>query len=187
MNFEALLPNQKKVCQTILNNYKNQNIIIRGNSGVGKTYVFEQLINEFKENNNIVLYLSSETLLSKREYYPLINCIKNHKQYFSFKDLLEESSKDIPLVGNISNYFLSSVIEYRNDYINNYELNILNSIEKEIFDRLYHLSRQGNVILLCDNIQFWDDQSLNFLYLLFNNEYMYYKLHGILDLLLIIL
>lgn len=176
MNFEVLLPNQKKVCQTILNNYKNQNIIIRGNSGVGKTYVFEQLINEFKENNNIVLYLSSETLLSKREYYPLINCIKNHKQYFSFKDLLEESSKDIPLVGNISNYFLSSVIEYRNDYINNYELNILNSIEKEIFDRLYHLSRQGNVILLCDNIQFWDDQSLNFLYLLFNNEYMYYKL-----------
>lgn len=170
------LANQSIVFNYVIDNYKNSNIFIRGKTGVGKSYLFDELIKFLKTDNNLILYLCSEEILLNREYYPFIQCLQNYKKYFSMVNLISEASKDIPMIGNTSSYIINGVIDYRNDYFQDNKLSILNETEKEIYDKLINISKKKNLIFLCDNIQYFDNQSLNFLYLLFKNDYIYLHL-----------
>lgn len=105
-----MLDNQQDLFKKLieeLDSYDQNVIILKGNAGVGKTYVIEQLIKEFKARKDFTICcINGDQFCKEREYY----CIKQalsemsvkYAQKQNDKELISEFSGELPIVGDIS-------------------------------------------------------------------------------------
>lgn len=152
--------------------------IIDGESGSGKTYVLEQINNFFSEYQ--VFWLSGDAYITQRDYYPFYNLIE--QQYLNnpveMKNYLmqqqkENVAKKAGYVSKIGAEMLTAAIEnIINDKKDKKSLSncIFSQEELQVlFQMEYFCNNSENTIFLCDDVQYWDEKSLQLLYLILNH------------------
>lgn len=143
-------------------------ILIEGKSGSGKSYTIKQLKEELTKEHYHVIIFDGDYQYDDREYYPFKKSLFSDKD--SSKDIIvggfAEASKGIPVAGNFVSYIINTWSERRKTAKNM----ILNSEEQNILAKLRHILKTPNIVLLFDNIHWWDRRSLQLLKILLTNR-----------------
>ena len=168
-----MLDNQQDLFEKLikkLDSYDQNVIILKGNAGVGKTYVIDQLIKEFKARKDFTICcINGDQFCEEREYY----CIKQalsemsvkYAQKQNDKKLISEFSGELPIVGDISKKIISDKLNYKNISQNNKTFFLNNDDEKNIVYRLNYLFEKKKALIICDSFQYFDLKSLQMVYL----------------------
>lgn len=167
---DKLLPNQKVLYNKIVENINNQNIIISGKTGCGKSEMLKVVAEYFRSCGYNILLFDNGQVDSKRSYYPLLSGMQFVGDPININDIGIKLSKDSPILPNTLQIFAKRIFD------RNYNsLKFLNEIEKELYDKLslFIKNSNNNVLILCDNIHYWDRESLSFINILFKNKYIY--------------
>ena len=99
----------KKECS---NKFSNNVIVVKGNAGVGKTYIIKQLIQEFDSTTKMpVCYISGDQFCQERDYYcikqSLLEISEKYEKKKNDKELISEFVGEMPYVGDISRKIIS--------------------------------------------------------------------------------
>lgn len=147
-----------------------QYILIEGKSGSGKSYTIKQLQIELAKENYHVIIFDGDYQYDDREYYPFKKSLFSDQD--SSKDIIvggiAETSKGIPAVGNLVSYIINTWSERKKSVKNM----VLNSEEQNILAKLRQILKNPNIVLLFDNIHWWDRRSLQLLTMLLTNRQM---------------
>lgn len=163
-----LLPNQEKIYRDIISNIPNTNVVITGLSGCGKTEILKKLFKEAIYLGYTPILFECDKNISVEQYYPMLAGLNQHANSPTFIQITSGLSQDSPVLPHTL-YLLQKWLWGKAKK----NLDYLNETEKMIFDRLSYLVKNNNLLILCDNIQYWDTYSLNFLNLLFQDAYLY--------------
>lgn len=149
--------------------------VIEGISGSGKTFILEKVKEDLLDVN--FYWLKGDSYLTSRNYYPFYELIKqlyNDHEKQRKKVLLRETTKDILTnagsVSPLGSEFISAAIENAIEFKeNNQKLTncIFSQEELQIIFHLnYFCEEKNKTVFLCDDIQYWDEKSMQLLYLL---------------------
>lgn len=164
-----LLLYQSKVVEKLINRIHEDYhyILMTGKSGSGKTFTLKQLETELSREQYQVILFEGDYEYDDREYYPFKKALFLRED--STKKIIiggvAEASKEIPVAGNIISYIIKSLVEKtttHNLFLNNEEQNIL--------AKLRQIIKKQHVVLIFDNIHWWDRRSLQLLKLILTNK-----------------
>ncbi|MCM1410160.1 MAG: ATP-binding protein [Lachnospiraceae bacterium] len=145
-----------------------QHILIEGKSGSGKSFTIKQLQRELNKEKYQTIIFDGDYQYDDREYHPFKKALFSDSD--SSKEIIiggvAEVSKEIPIAGNIISYVIKSFATKKNNTNNP----ILNSEEQNILSKLRQILKKPNIVLVFDNIHWWDRRSLQLLKLLLTNK-----------------
>lgn len=165
-----LLLYQQSFMEKIINEIHEgeQHILIEGKSGSGKSFTIKQLQIELDKEKYRTIIFDGDYQYDDREYYPFKKAL--FSDIDSPKEVIiggvAEASKEIPVAGNVVSYIIQSFVA-KKGIKNNL---ILNSEEQNILSKLRQILKKSNVVLIFDNIHWWDRRSLQLLKLLLTNK-----------------
>lgn len=168
--FMQLLLYQQRFMEKIIDKIHEgeQHILIEGKSGSGKSFTIKQLQIELDKEKYQTIIFDGDYQYDDREYHPFKKAL--FSDIDSSKEVIiggvAEASKEIPVAGNIISYIIQSFIAKKN-ITNNL---ILNSEEQNILSKLRQILKKSNIVLVFDNIHWWDRRSLQLLKLLLTNK-----------------
>lgn len=149
-------------------------ITLIGKSGIGKSYTIERLIKEANaEYTCPICYIKGDQFCQNREYY----CIKQALSQLTIgynkakdsRDIVADCVQDIPYVGTVSNRIISNKLNRKEVELKK-ENYCLNEEELGIIYRLNYLFDKRSSLIICDNLQYFDSKSLEFIYILLNSK-----------------
>lgn len=168
--FMQLLLYQQRFMDKIIDKIheEEQHILIDGKSGSGKSFTIKQLQIELNKEKFQTIIFDGDYQYDDREYHPFKKALFSDSD--SSKEVViggvAEASKEIPVAGNIISYVITSFFA-KKSVTNNM---ILNSEEQNILSKLRQILKKPNIVLVFDNIHWWDRRSLQFLKLLLTNK-----------------
>lgn len=173
-----MFSNQKKVYAE-LKKYigvfsKTKIITLTGRSGIGKSYIIERFLEEIKDQYTCpICYIKGDQFCQNREYYcikqALSQLIIGYNKAKDSKSIIADCVQDIPYIGTVSNKIIS-------DKLNKQEIELkkknycLNEEELGIIYRLNYLFDKRSSLIVCDNLQYFDSKSLEFIYILITSK-----------------
>lgn len=176
------ISNQDIILDSILKDIQSNKklTIVKGVSGTGKSFLLS-CIESQNENAAIVYKLEGDYYLRSRDFYPFIKFIntmylndRNSVNKTLVKEGMENVGKELGSWSPLGNDFLSACITELSA-VNKKKRELYNFIfEKEELDILFPLeyfcNKEGKVIFLIDDLQYWDKKSLRFLYTLIGQK-----------------
>lgn len=165
-----------KIQQEITPHYKNSIIVLKGKAGVGKTYIIEELITNINQDYNHppICYIKGDQIGQKRDYY----CIKqalaevsvDYEKKKNDKALISELAQELPYAGDISKKIVSDKLNANEISQKRKMFFVDNADEENIIYRFNYLFDKKYSVMICDNFQYFDDKSLELIYLIINSE-----------------
>ena len=168
--FMQLLLYQQRFMEKIIDRIygEEQHILIEGKSGSGKSFTIKQLQIELNKEKYQTIIFDGDYQYDDREYHPFKKAL--FSDCVTSKELIiggvAEASKEIPVAGNIISYIIKS-FSVKKNITNNM---VLNSEEQNILSKLRQILKKPNIVLVFDNIHWWDRRSLQLLKLLLTNK-----------------
>lgn len=165
-----LLLYQLKFMEKLLDKIRegSRYILIKGKSGSGKSFTLKQLETELSRDQYQIVIFDGDYQYDDREYYPFKKALFLGEDFT--KKLIAggvaEVSKEIPVAGNIISYIIKSFVEKKTTPHNL----LLNSEEQNILAKLRQILKKHHIVLIFDNIHWWDRRSLQLLKLLLTNR-----------------
>lgn len=175
------ISNQDTVLTCLMKNVESLRSlsIIDGLSGSGKTYVLENIADQFTDSQ--CFWLKGDPYTSQREYYPFYNLI--NQQYINypeqtklilrkqqFKDVAENVGSLSPLGDEMISMAIEKIMENKkekrtlsNCVFSSEELQVLFQLE-------YFCHDNKSPVFLCDDVQYWDEKSIQLLYMILKNQ-----------------
>lgn len=171
---------QNTVINSVLGIFKgNANgmeiVLLEGDSGTGKSHIAENIIARWGEEGekNEVLLLQGDLLQVERPLYPfntgLIRQIANFEKKKSVKKGASEMLKGIPFAGDFASFLLERIADSKT----NTNLSKLGFLQKEEYELLLALNsfyRNSRLLLIADNLHWWDQEAVSFLNALLSKE-----------------
>lgn len=143
-------------------------ILIKGKSGSGKSFTLKQLETKLSGDQYQIIIFDGDYQYDDREYYPFKKALFLGED--STKELIAsgvaEASKEIPVAGNIISYIIKSIVKKKSTPHNLF----LNNEEQNILSKLRQILKKSHIVLIFDNIHWWDRRSLQLLKLLLTNK-----------------
>ncbi|MBF0650420.1 ATP-binding protein [Dysgonomonas sp. GY75] len=151
---------------------KNYSAIVNlyGESGTGKTYLLRNLYSDLNNSGYKCILLKGDIGKKEIDYYPLDEYLeKIYKIKKVSTNVVMNLISEIPVVGKATNEILKEVVDY--DQFNE-QKDIFNihtfQIHKEFSLQLLSLINQNKkVVIFCDDIQYFDQKTANYLYDIF--------------------
>ncbi len=158
--FEPLLTHQAEFYSDLKRLLEEQDsICVIGKSGIGKSFLSNKLCEEYLLDGYVTLLFTGDKLNQYRPYYPFHQVFNNESSFNSYKDLPVELSKEIPHIGNVVSIILEKLLNKENRVLQQ-KYPYLNNEENNIISKLKYLMKNKKVLLVFDNFQWWDKQSI---------------------------
>ena len=169
-----LLPNEEKFRDEIydLMHLGNTLFFISGKSGHGKTTSVNQVMQDLVQSEYLLISLTGDNVLSEKEYHPFYMALSEnlpiHADY-GIKEVLADYGDNIPKIGRgISNIF--SFFVKRDAAQKKIRDMPLTEKEQDIVCKLQYLAEHRHLLFVCDNLNYWDENSLRLLYFILRNR-----------------
>jgi len=154
----------------------NENELIRGlvegPSGCGKSWLLQQLLTRWEQRHK-GLILSGDRAFSDRGYAPWFSGLSRAEDRLESKQLIHravsETGKMIPAVGNLVTFAMDILLDSKEKRQRSKTLH-LNSEEHEILFRLQGFAGNKPFLLIADDLQYWDYESLRFLLIILSSQ-----------------
>ena len=155
----------------------NKNGLVRGlldgPSGSGKSWLLEQLLTQWERQNHKGLILSGDRAFSDRGYAPWFSGLSRAEDRLESKRLVRravsETGKVIPAVGNLVTFALDILLDSKEKQQRSKTLQ-LNNEEHEILFRLQSFAGSQPLLVIADDMQYWDHESLRFLLIVLTSQ-----------------
>lgn len=176
---QQLLPNEERFINEIYDKMYDANTLffVSGKSGHGKTVSVNQIAQTLEKSGYLLVKLTGDSILSEKEYHPFYMALSEIlpvNAEYGIKEMLADYGNSIPKFGkgvaNILNF-----ISKRDSAQKRIRDLLLNEKEQDILCKLQYLAEQKNILFVCDNINYWDEKSLRFLYLILQNRHTKYE------------
>lgn len=149
----------------------NARILIGGTVGCGKSW-FSKTLGTFWENQGgVCIVAEGDRIMSERAYYPLSiqteGLKKRWKHYDKAISVMVKvigTSLGIGAISELANFALNSKVDFKKEYI------FLNQEESDFLQKISSLSKSKPILLIADNLHWWDEASLKFLLLLIRQK-----------------
>lgn len=116
------------------------------------------------------IHLVGDPILDSRNYYCFKNALniltREYSKTKAVKETVTKSVQDIPFLGNTSECLLNETLFYKEKMQNQKSYFLENEDEADIVFRLNYLFDKRCSLIICDNVQYFDQKSLELLYLL---------------------
>ncbi len=171
-NVIAKLTGQDIVKQEIMYRlYEHTNFVyeIVGETGSGKTTLINEIKNTWRAiSEDVVLSLCAPNHIPADDYGVFNKLVIEKEQLTnSVKNILIESTKDIPFVGNSLSSITSELFEYQDKR----KSSSFNETKEEIFLKKIQSYIDGkDVLILCYDFEKWDFRSRNLLINIISNN-----------------
>ena len=167
--FEPLLIHQSEFFSELKMLIKEKDsICVIGKSGIGKSFLSNKLCEEYLLNGYVTLLFIGDKLNQYRPYYPFHQVFNNESCLNNYKELPIELSKEIPHIGNVVSIILEKLLSRENRALQQ-KYPYLNNEENSIISKLKYLMKNKKVLLVFDNFQWWDKQSISLLSILISS------------------
>ncbi len=152
-------------------------VIIHGNSGSGKSYILNCLAKHFSNNSYLLL---GDEYSKQRRFYPFTTLIaslysndRKRRNAYLAVDSAKDISGKIGSISPIGGDLISSCIE---EFISRGQKEkelvqaVFSEEERNLLFQLTYFFNKERVVLLCDDVQYWDEDSLQMLYTLLKSN-----------------
>lgn len=175
--YSSILDQNKviKKLSELLTDIKSTYIILEGISGTGKTYIAEQVENNWLNYDveNDIIELKGDIINSERALFPFTNGLSTTKNKLDKNKLITKSisefAKGIPIAGDFVSYFINTVANFK-DQQTKHAIQYLNSEEQNIIYEFSRIYRSKNLLIIADNLHWWDEPSLRLLDLIVSGK-----------------
>lgn len=158
--FEPLLTHQSEFYSELKKQIEEQDsICVIGKSGIGKSFLSNKLCEEYLLDGYVTLLFTGDRLNQYRPYYPFHQVFNNESSLNNYKKLSVELSKEIPHIGNFVSIIIEKLLNKENHALQQ-KYPYLNNEENSIISKLKYLMKNKKVLLVFDNFQWWDKQSI---------------------------
>lgn len=177
----SYISNQDTVLKNLENDVKAhlKMSLIDGLSGSGKTYVLENIGKKFADSK--ICWLKGDRYAINRDYYPFLNfinqqymdnpdCMNKKRRTQQITDVIEHAGSLAPIGDEMISVAIEKIVnnkkekkELTNCIFSLEELQILFQIEYFCDDNKFN-------IFLCDDAQYWDEKSIQLLYVLLKHS-----------------
>lgn len=176
---EKLIPEVSTISDNIIDiikSSKNNIINIVGESGTGKSFLLNNLIEEIQDKKRELIVLKGDSSKKEMDFYPLDEfLIKTIKVRQIGKDVVSKLFEEIPIVGKSLATILDNVdVE---SYMHKENILDIAELRRHGEFSLYLLSalhKESEVFIFCDDIQYFDNKTLIYL----NDTIIKFKNHG---------
>jgi nicotinamide riboside kinase len=141
-----------------------------GESGTGKSYLLENLYSDLNTYGCKCIVLKGDIGKKEIDYYPLDEYLeKIYRIKRVSTNAVVNLIAEIPVVGKATKEILAEVIDYSQYDEQKYKFNIhAFHIHKEFSLQLFSLINENKkVVIFCDDIQYFDQKTTNYLYDIF--------------------
>lgn len=138
---------------------------LQGPSGSGKTWVAREVAGSWEAAGGLVLFATGDELCSGRSHFPLYLAVSSsteRAQSRAATNLALEPLNAIPYAGKSIRALLHQIFE-RKDVAAEARTPFLRQDDREILMRIQKAAARRRVLLVCDNLQWWDEASLQLL------------------------
>lgn len=143
---------------------------ISGPSGCGKSWTAQQLCSEWERLGNPFLVALGDSRYSSRDFHPFLVAITGTELSLdkkrAIKKAVSQSTKVVPTVGNLASYLLDTLFD-RSETKQKLRTPFLSEREHEILFRTQDFVRSDSLLVVADNLHWWDRNSLQLLLSLF--------------------
>lgn len=176
---DTFISNQETVFKNI-NKHIEENckaVIISGGSGSGKSYILNCLAKQFSGNSYQLL---GDEYSKQRRFYPfttliasLYNNDRKRRNVYLAVDSAKDISEKIGSISPIGGELISSCIEgivNRSQKGKELVQAVFSEEERNLLFQLTYFFNKERIVLLCDDVQYWDEESLQMLYTLMKSN-----------------
>lgn len=160
----------KEYCAEILDIITSTNskiINLYGESGTGKSYLLENLHIDLISNSYKCIILKGDIAKKGIDYYPLDEYLeKTYRIKRATTSAVKDLIAEIPIIGKSAKTIFEEITDYNKHIIKKDILNINTFQIHEEFSLqfLSLLSENKKVVLICDDIQYFDLKTIGYLY-----------------------
>lgn len=173
-----MFSNQEEIYQKLIDNvsiFNTERIItLSGKSGTGKSFMIKKLIQEMSGKYSCpICYINGDQFCQERDYYcikrALTKLVITYEKKKTIIESIEKIGKEVPYIGELQENILYNKFNEK-DINQKQKTYFLNEDEQNIVFRLNYLFDKRKSLIICDNIQFFDDKSLELLYLFITSD-----------------
>jgi tetratricopeptide (TPR) repeat protein len=138
---------------------------LRGPSGSGKTWVANRIVQEWRRSDRVAFVAPGDEMLSRRPHFPLLLAVASETDREQFKartKLALEPVTAIPVGGKALREMLFQLFDRKDSEIAA-QTPYLSQEDREILLRMQKAAAGEPSLLICDNFQWWDVASVEFL------------------------
>lgn len=152
-------------------------IMLKGASGTGKSFVATQISKQWSKTNaeNQIVHIQCESVLMNTHYHPLINAVSPLKLHGSPHPFVTKSigelARGIPVAGDLVSFLIETLSNF-NSQEKQKEIRYLGSVEQLLIHDLSNIVRNGNLLIILDDIQWIDEKSLEFIELISKEPFL---------------
>jgi len=140
--------------------------LIEGPSGGGKSWIFEQLLKRWQGASHKGIVAAGDRAFTDRSYAAWFSGISQAEDRFGSRRLMKETVTDttdlVPSAGKLVSFLAETLLNSRERHQRSKSLQLTDG-EHEILFRLQALAGDKPFLLLADDLQFWDKDSLRLL------------------------
>ncbi len=168
MDSVADLTGQTEILSEIFSRLSsNKRLLMRltGPSGAGKSWLAHALAKKWQENIGSSLFSLGDKIQSHRSFYALHLAVVSEsarQQLNAAKNTIIESTAALPLAGKI----IRELLHYISKSPDRRRMSMapfLSETERGLLAKLCSLAKNQRLLLICDDIQWWDKASLELL------------------------
>lgn len=150
ITLESLL-GQRRIFQEITKEPDNKSYLIKGQVGTGKKYTLNKLYENVNSEKTTMPFYLKQDMLSE-DYRPFLSAIsqKESKVIKYGTEFIKNFSNLIPVFGNVLEDILKIEVKYPAEFTET-EINIISQIKAA--------SQTKKIILICEEINLWDEPS----------------------------
>lgn len=147
--------------------------LLEGPPGSGKSWLLEQLLSQWEQQHDKGLLLPGDRAFSDRGYAPWFSGLSRAEDRLESKRLIHravsEAGKTIPTVGNLVTFALGILLDSKEKQQRSKTLH-LNNEEHEILFRLQSIAGNNPLLVIADDMQYWDHESLRFILIILSSQ-----------------
>lgn len=148
-------------------------ITLTGPLGSGVTWALNKCSGRWQARGGAVLQARGDATAKGRSLFPWLTMAmpgaKELARLEVLKDTISHSSRAIPVIGQAASYLVQEVLNYKKRQLARRAM-FLNTQEQDILYVIQRCARQDRFMLVIDQIEDWDEDSLNLLTLILSGK-----------------
>lgn len=144
--------------------------VLEGPSGCGKTWLARHVADYRSNSTAIAIIAAGDRLNSGRSFIPFTNALESAARFSrTAQAAIPELTRSIPHIGQPASVIIQNILQY--DVIKqSRQTPYLNQTERDILYELQRMAKGKHLVLILDDLHWWDESSLNLLILMMSGR-----------------
>lgn len=145
-------------------------LTLEGPSGSGKSWVVKEITRLLSGDRRVVLVAEGDPFNGNRQLLPLAIALSRAPRLRRLaKTAASEAGRGVPMAGSFIQFSVNMLLNYR-EIAQTHQTPFLPQAERELLIEIERRAEENDVLIVLENLHWWDGQSLDLLTLILTNK-----------------